>query len=220
MSRCEVCNSQLGTATTPAESVSITRNDTGFVRLSFRKGREKDFYAALKTAIVTKAWELSGGRMMAGQGESVTAKDTVTIGIDGILKTIDLNAQEQTTEMQDALQDLNALMLKAKDMVSLAQSFNARLSSNQNNETSTIVKSSLLKMGLETPALTQDMVRDEEEYHQGLARELAGILTSSASSATGQALMSDDKNGRGIVPIEEIWCIWNRARGICELVSL
>lgn len=216
MSRCEVCDSILGTAIPPAESAS-TRTTTGFVRLSFRKGREKDFYAALKTGIVTKAWEGSG-RRSGPQGESVTAKDTVTVGIDGILKTIDLNAQEQTSEMQDALQDLNALMLKAKEMVSLAQSFNARLPNNQNSETSTIVKSSLLKMGLETPALTQDMVRDEEEYHQGLARELAGILTSAASSTTGPALMSDDNTGRGIVPIEEVWCIWNRARGICEFI--
>lgn len=243
MSRCEVCDSNLGNVTLPfstQESIASpsTPAGMGFVRLSFRKGGVQAFYASLKSALVGKAWEVSGGRTNHGNtlaGESVLAKETITVGIgevsiilpqllwltlrstltDGILKTIDLTSQGQTTEMQDALQDLNALMLKAKEMVSLAQSLNAKLPATApDSETSTIVKSSLVKMGLQMPALTQDMVRDEEEYHAGLARELAGLLTDQSKN-NRTPLLSDEAGGRGIMPIEEIWCIWNRARGIC-----
>lgn len=51
------------------------------------------------------------------------------------------------------------------------------------------------------------MVATETSYHHSLASELAGVLERSQLLAT-----------RGLVSLDEVWCHWNRARGVA-LVS-
>ena len=84
--------------------------------------------------------------------------------------------------MSNALQDLDALMIKARDMVRLAGDLNERLTlatstypSNGTTEPeeATFIRSSLSQLGLErkgTP-VTQDMMRDERRWYEELARE-------------------------------------------------
>lgn len=63
MGACEVCDSPLSStvpstrSSTPAPPPPATGDAAPFVRLSFRKGGEKPFYAALKTALQEKKWE-------------------------------------------------------------------------------------------------------------------------------------------------------------------
>jgi len=252
MVKCEICDTSLGQespiehvsastsrASTPGpihESTNRSGSDplldlgsNAFVRLSFRRGGEKTFYAALKTALLAKEWDYT---RPAIRGQSKTSSGpSATLGIDGILKTIDLDARERDEDLQEALQDLQALMSKAKDMVTIAQSLNAKLEAQEaqsrltngsepSQSDATLIRSSLVTLGLPSGAVTPDMVRDDKMYHQELARELAAILTGSGTNANAKAtaVMSVAGGGRGLVSLDEIWCLWNRARGVA-LVS-
>lgn len=186
------------------------------------------------------------------------------VGIEGIFSTMELQSREENQGMQDAIKDLEALMGQAKKMVEFAESLNAKLTKQEaaragsqergespgagDEAAATLIRSSLLRLGLPTPALTPDMARDEAEYHRGLARELGGLLYDFNTSGTsngavkgphdqGRGLMGRgevlaslessatakqrakwrDQGGRGIVALDEAWCIWNRARGVALL---
>lgn len=122
-------------------------------------------------------------------------------------------------------------MAKAKDMVELTSSLNAKLTAQEEQrsrlrtlhpelaassylavdepEEAKFIRTSLSQLGLQTTAVTQDMVRDEKEWAEHLAKELASVLTG-AQNNKGKGLMRD----RGIVGLDEIWGGWNRARGV------
>lgn len=173
------------------------------------------------------------------------------VGIDGILSSVDSTSRAQNDDMQGALKDLEALMRKAKQMVEFAEALNAKLTKQEqaaaaaraaglpedavkpDQEAATLIRSSLVQLGLPAPAVTEDMARDQEEYHRELARELAGLLLGNPSGGQKTGLMgagkiaakgkgksplprvSDDElKGRGLVGLDEIWCVWNRARGV------
>lgn len=133
--------------------------------------------------------------------------------------------------MQTAFADLEALMLRAGEMVRLAQSLNQKLSSQQaaasspsgsppgqtTEEEATMIRTSLVQLGLATPALTKEMVNNERAYHEGLAKELGGLLT----GRDGERGLMVGEKGRGVVALDEVWGLWMRARGVGEsLVSL
>ena len=135
--------------------------------------------------------------------------------LDGILQTMSLDAKVKDEHMKDAFKDLEVLMVRAGEMVKLAQGLNARLASagGVTEEEATLIKSSLVQLGLPAPALTQDMVRDEQMYLQGLAKELGGLLTGSSSE---RGLMIGSA-GRGVIGLDEVWGLWMRARGVALL---
>lgn len=119
--------------------------------------------------------------------------------------------------MKDAFQDLEALRVKARDMVKLAAELNEKLtaasrSSTTSNlpepEEATFIRSSLSQLGLQmsnTP-VTLDMMKDERRWFEELARELAGVL----QGTTRAGIMKE----RGIIALDEVWGSWNRARGV------
>lgn len=118
--------------------------------------------------------------------------------------------------MKDALQDLEALRVKAKDMVKLAAELNEKLTiastsrsswNSSEPEEATFILSSLSQLGLQmsnTP-VTFDMMKDERKWFEELARELAGVL-----QGTPKGIMKE----RGIIALDEVWGSWNRARGV------
>jgi len=123
--------------------------------------------------------------------------------------------------MKDSLQDLEALRVKAKDMVRLAAELNEKLtvastsrssaafaSNPLEPEEATFIRSSLSQLGLQmsnTP-VTLDMMKDERKWFEELARELAGVL----QGTTKAGIMKE----RGIIALDEVWGSWNRARGV------
>ncbi|KAJ8291996.1 Vacuolar protein-sorting-associated protein 36 [Rhodotorula toruloides] len=247
MATCEMCDSPLfGPASTdhppprPASSASDTAPSTSptppvpsatFVRLSFRRGGEKAFYAALKTALASKAWDLSslaapsrksldaaragtpGGVQVGEQNSSSSGA-----GIDAIMRGIDLDARDREDSLDEALRDLDSLMARAKNMIALAQSLNAQLAvtsatdpasvSAETAEAASLATSSLQSLGLLSAPVTAQDVADSSRYHAQLAQELATVLQK------GQVM---DKQG-GVIGLDEVWCLWNRARGVA-LVS-
>lgn len=155
----------------------------------------------------------------------------------GILRNVENSAQGRATDMSDALQDLEALMVKAKDMVRLAAELNERLTASSTTagtassfagdalvpstepEEATFIRSSLSQLGLEmanTP-VTLDMMKDERRWIEQLARELASVLQGSANSGRDARGMMKE---RGIIALDEVWGGWNRARGVGKHTSL
>jgi len=135
--------------------------------------------------------------------------------------------------MKSALQDMEALMLKAKDMVTLAAELNekltavasARTNSNlspswspspsaEEPEDATFVRSSLSQLGLQisNAPVTIDMMKDERKWLEELAKELGRVLQGSykPNGAASGGLMRD----RGIIALDEVWGGWNRSRGV------
>ncbi|KAH8077386.1 EAP30/Vps36 family-domain-containing protein [Cristinia sonorae] len=179
------------------------------IRLSFRKGGDKAFYAVMRRGLLSKGWESKGRR--DGTTASTPRPNPGGIsqsGINGLLQTVNTTATAAKTNMNDALQDLEALMVKAKDMVHLAEELNERLtainaasssatstaaasaSSGPNPvepEEATFIRSSLSQLGLQmaNAPVTLDMIRDERKWVEELARELAGVLQS-GNGGTGK----------------------------------
>ena len=138
--------------------------------------------------------------------------------------------------MKNALQDLEALMVKAKDMVRLAAELNEKLTAASSTssaqpslsqvpspassatilsspptepEEATFIRSSLSQLGLQmaNAPVTMDMMKDERRWYEELARELAQVLQ---GSPAGGGMMKD----RGMIALDEVWGGWNRARGV------
>ncbi|KAJ9103842.1 hypothetical protein QFC21_002304 [Naganishia friedmannii] len=250
---CEICGARLPAAARPSSPSSPSPSSatpapappppTELIRLSFRKGGDKDLYKRLKTVLARRMWECPAGGGQSGQtrvggaagegeraGTAPTSRGIGTAGIDGILATIDSENRAKTSHVQDAFEDLEALMLRAGEMVKLVQSLTAKLSSSSSSasatspttdagreeaETRTFLHSSLVQLGLPVPAITNENNnnnnnRDEQAYLDALADELGGLLTREEG---GGGLMVGAQ-GRGLVGMDEAWVIWNRARGV------
>lgn len=153
--------------------------------------------------------------------------------IDRILHNVDENAKNTDETVRSALQDLEALMTRARDMVELTSSLNAKLTAQEEHrarlnalhpelplpsslidepEEAKFIRSSLSQLGLQTSAVTQDMVKDDKEWFEQLAKELGSVLVGGRNDKgkEQEGLMKD----RGIVGLDEIWGGWNRARGV------
>jgi len=228
---CEICSTDLPqlkrefTKSAPS-SRSITpgfddidQSSTKMIKISFRKGGDKVFYAVLKRSLKSKAWEESGARLALNHDVNRTNLDVPhTTGIGGILRTVESSALGREVHMKNALQDLEALRVKAKDMVKLAAELNEKLTlastssrslrNSSEPEEATFILSSLSQLGLQmsnTP-VTLDMMKDERKWSEELARELAGVL----QGTTKEGIMKN----RGIIALDEVWGSWNRARGV------
>lgn len=183
--------------------------------------------------------EMPSGILESVRVQLWTSKSKLTcfiLTIAGILRTVESSAQGRETGMLDALQDLEALMVKAKDMVRLAAELNEKLTaasttstqplsfasspasssttlvSSSEPEEATFIRSSLSQLGLQmsNAPVTLDMMKDERRWIEELARELAQILQGSPSSREGAGMMKD----RGMIALDEVWGGWNRARGV------
>ncbi|WWC89383.1 uncharacterized protein L201_004306 [Kwoniella dendrophila CBS 6074] len=239
---CEICSTTLPkisnqiSASTTKEGTTSTEQKgstkTNLVRLSFRKGGEKEAYNRLKAVLSDKAWE----RGLVGSSSTIRKSITGDIdggidglpnrsggvGIDGILQKMDLNIKEQSNDISEAFKDLEILMLRAGEMVKLANSINSKLLSSSNNDTSeeetTMIKSTLVQLGLNQPAITKEMIKDEKKFHISLAKELGQLLTGKINDESNkQEGLMIGKNGKGVIALDEVWGLWMRARGVSLL---
>jgi ESCRT-II complex subunit VPS36 len=154
----------------------------------------------------------------------------------GILRNVENNTRERENNMNSAFQDMEALMLKARDMVTLAAELNEKLtalSASKSNtqqtptwspyrsaeepEEATFIRSSLSQLGLQmsNAPVTMDMMKDERKWLEELARELGRLLQGSWNSVVSRANRSGGiMKNRGIIALDEVWGGWNRVRGV------
>ncbi|KAK7045959.1 Vacuolar protein-sorting-associated protein 36 [Paramarasmius palmivorus] len=245
---CEMCESPLpDLSMAEMKSAPASRPDSpdeddenggeSMMKLSFRKGGDKPFYVELKRSLQGKAWATSTA-VLNRRGATDNAGGSLDSynrsGISGIIQSVQNTSISRETEMQDALKDLEALMVKAKDMVRLAAELNERLtavttisttstpnsssttliSTSSEPESATFIRSSLAQLGLTSMAnapVTLEMVKDERRWFEELARELAGVLTGNQSTSESRGLIHSQG---GIIALDQVWGGWNRARGV------
>ncbi|KAJ6600389.1 vacuolar protein sorting-associated protein 36 [Mycena vulgaris] len=221
---CEICATDLPRAPGPLGMKSAPSSrpaspdssddeaaSTRLIKISFRKGGDKAFYTVLRRSLKSKAWAVA----VRSNTAAASGDPNVGSGISGILRTVESSAQGRATDMSDAFQDLEALMVKAKDMVRLAGDLNERLTAASASATAaepeeaTFIRSSLSQLGLQMAdaPVTLDMMTDERRWVEQLARELAAVLQGP------RGMMRE----RGIIALDEVWGGWNRARGVALL---
>ncbi|KAM0026937.1 putative winged helix-like DNA-binding domain superfamily, Snf8/Vps36 family [Helianthus debilis subsp. tardiflorus] len=115
--------------------------------------------------------------------------------------------------LQDAFQDLNALMNKAKEMVALAEKMRQKLLSGSTSQANAAndeemgskeeMQDWLLSVGIVSPVTKESA---GALYHQELSRQLADFVKIPLERAGG------------IMNLIDIYCLFNRARGT-ELIS-
>ncbi|KAG7089493.1 hypothetical protein E1B28_011173 [Marasmius oreades] len=216
LATCEMCDSPL-----KRDGDGPSTTSSLLIKLSFRRGGDKTFYADLKRALMTKAWQ----SLMTPHLEPPQASLGTSSGISHILS---LNQSSQSTSnvsLSLALQDLQALMVKAKHMVNLADDLSSRLSAvestTNNNGDFPEGTSSLLSdisnlaiskpPSLESTPITLEMIknRDEARWLKELAVELSSVLHGI------QVKKSDsDTSNPDLLPLDRLWVSWNRARGV------
>ncbi|KAL3673252.1 hypothetical protein V7S43_000973 [Phytophthora oleae] len=186
---------------------------TSFLKLSFKDGGRDDFFNPLEASLKRKAWKdtqpshLTDRRLVKRQFNAADA------GIAGIMRR-QQEAQKETTELAaTAFSDLANLMLKARDMVSLIERYvDTQKTVESNGEDGPVtskeddinkLSSLMLDMGITSPVTREN---SGAAYYEQLARQLAEYLSDHMP-----------KNG-GIMTLSDIYCMFNRARGV-ELVS-
>ncbi|RAL49030.1 hypothetical protein DM860_001350 [Cuscuta australis] len=147
----------------------------------------------------------------SGSGSGLALKMPV-VGVAGILRKEQEIWESTDKNMQDAFQDLNALMSKAKEMVILAEKMRMKLLSSSNNNagsndedmgTKEEMQDWLLSVGIASPVTKESA---GALYHQQLSRQLADFIR-----------IPLDRAG-GMINLIDAYCLFNRARGT-ELIS-
>ncbi|KAM5546479.1 vacuolar protein sorting-associated protein 36 [Rosa sericea] len=169
-----------------------------------------------------RAWETgnvdltSGSELVSGSTSSglYTKEGTVRmVGVSGILRKEQEMWETTDKSLQDAFQDLNALMSKAKEMVMLAEKMRQKLLSGSTSQAGAAedeelgskqeMQDWLLSVGIISPVTKESA---GALYHQQLSRQLADFVRLPLERAGGMMNLID------------IYCLFNRARGT-ELIS-
>ncbi|TVU36575.1 hypothetical protein EJB05_18513, partial [Eragrostis curvula] len=179
------------------------------------------FFGRLLEAIRARAWEVApaaaptssapvaeGG---APAAEGIAIRMPV-VGVSGILRMEQEAWESAGQNLQDAFQDLNALMSKAKEMMQLAEKMRLKLltnSSTQSNSNDEEMGSKqdmqdwLLSVGIVSPVTKETA---GALYHQQLSLQLADFVRIPLEKAGG------------MIALVDVYCLFNRARGT-ELIS-
>lgn len=175
------------------------------------------FYGRLVEAIRARAWEVAAAAVPASGAsvaEGAPAREDLAIrmpvvGVSGILRKEQETWESAGQNLQDAFQDLNALMSKAKEMMELAEKMRQKLLTNQSNSGDEEMGSKqdmqdlLLSVGIVSPVTKETA---GALYHQQLSRQLADFVRVPVERAGGMMALVD------------VYCLFNRARGT-ELIS-
>lgn len=175
-----------------------------YIRLSFRKGGQEEFYRLFQRQLAAKEWE----KRLPPAPKAVAGGLKMRTGIVGIERSIEKKQRETDQEVSQAFKDLDALIEKAKDMVTMVNKFAAKIEEKKGSlsEDETIqFKAYLLSVGIANP-VTRETHGSGSVYHKELSKELAVFLEKPLQKAGGMMTLAD------------VYCRFNRARGM-ELVS-
>ncbi|KAK9143712.1 hypothetical protein Syun_013112 [Stephania yunnanensis] len=196
-----------------ARSVVIT-----LVLRGSKSGDPDSFFGRLWEAWRGRAWEVEGegeGSAAAERGSSSSSVRIAmpVVGISGLLRREQEIWESTDKTLQDAFQDLNALMSKAKEMVILAEKMRLKLLSGPANQANAVkdeeigskqeMQDWMLSVGIASPVTKESA---GALYHQQLSRQLADFVK-----------LPLEKSG-GMIALIDIYCLFNRARGT-ELIS-
>ncbi|KAJ0975419.1 hypothetical protein J5N97_017384 [Dioscorea zingiberensis] len=177
------------------------------------------FIGKLWEVLRAREWEATqkdtSDEMERGEGSEMGPGSRVrmpVVGVSGILRKEQELWESTDKSLQEAFQDLNALMSKAKEMVMLAEKMRQKLLSgsssqlNANDEDTDSkqdIQDWLLSVGIVSPVTKESA---GALYHQQLSRQLADFVK-----------LPLEKAG-GMIALIDVYCLFNRARGT-ELIS-
>ncbi|KNE60796.1 hypothetical protein AMAG_06153 [Allomyces macrogynus ATCC 38327] len=214
------------------------------VKLSFRGGGANAAYKAIKDALQAQAWNrISSPRERALSSPVGTLRDPAAaarlspvpgrlapplapsmdtgldmaapIGVGGLVKRQEQEQQLQQQTLDSAFTDLEALMTKAHDMVTLsnaiAAKLRARTATGTESDESLVAqfRSSMMALGatasLGAADLPSSRAATTDDRDRALAREMADFLHHVFAQGKGQGQ---------IIAVSDLYCMFNRARGV------
>ncbi|XP_057980467.1 vacuolar protein sorting-associated protein 36 isoform X2 [Malania oleifera] len=208
---------RLQVSATPEGRVEERGSRSTVITLAIRGKMDLDlFLHKLWEAWRGRAWESASGIGSSGStadGSSSGGIRLPVVGVSGILRKEQEMWESTDKNLQDAFQDLNALMSKAKEMVMLAEKMRLKLLSGSNNQASATndeemgsnqeMQDWLLSVGIASPVTKESA---GALYHQQLSRQLADFIKIPLERAGG------------MINLIDVYCLFNRARGT-ELIS-
>lgn len=171
-----------------------------YIKLSFVKGGHQEAEASIRTCLNEKRWEKG---VIAVQNQPSSLMGGGLVRIERQIESSRINTDQS---LNAAFKDIDNLMVKGKEMVALAERIAQKLSDVKTDGDETVeLKSALLSIGISNP-VTRETHGTGTSYHKSLGNELAHMLQGPLSEAGG------------VLSVSEVYCRYNRARGI-ELVS-
>lgn len=237
LTHCELCGARLLSAKLPpslarpdspgpTKLLNSENSDDSVVKLSFRGNVDKAFYDHLKSTLKTKSWVISRSSSTADYSkthamsgmqspERSLGSTPVGPGLHGLQQFGELNRQINQKVLGSALEDLNSLMAKAKEVIAVAETYAKHLEREEStNEDSSLslasrraLRESSQALGIQTTVITKDMTQNEEIFYEETARQIAEFLES-------QQILAKE----GAVSLVDLFAMYNRARGI-SLIS-
>lgn len=172
------------------------------MKLSFRGGTgTSNFYAHLQVALQKQDWKVRDTINVERTFDSAAA------GISGLLHKAKITETTADVNLNVAFDDLDALMSKASDMVKLAESISAKLSSKEeavDDELESEFKKMLGELSLSS-AVTKEMAGSA--FSLELARQLGEFVVKLL-----------ERRKAHVISLADVYCLYNRARG-SNLVS-
>jgi ESCRT-II complex subunit VPS36 len=127
------------------------------------------------------------------------------VGVSSILQSITHDNDAISKKLSTAFSDLDSLMIKADEMVTLSKQISIRVASSSNG---TFAKDDLIQFGASIAALGITAVVAGDvglgEFHSLLAKEMVGVL------------IKYSEGSEFIYGLTDVYCILNRARGVCK----
>lgn len=193
------------------------------ISLRFMKSGKELFLIDFQRALAKKSWESipkiatlpgssSGSRM-----PETSKQKAMNAGIGGILRKQEKERRAVDGVTKEALGDMDALMQRAREAVSIVERYAAFSASAEAqaaaDDTSTTtgedevneMESMFQSIGIISPVTKYSAGR---QFHQELARQIVDVL--SAKNRLGKL--------GGMITLSDLYCLYNRARGT-ELVS-
>lgn len=153
-------SSSISSPPSPSCSSSNAKQDHS-IQLSFRKGGLAHFLAKLNIALSTKAWDQptspsvttnNGNPYSNTNVERQAAEQQVRkVGIQSIQQRIEQLSTETTVTMTDAFQDLDRLMAKANEMVTLAETISTKMNKDPNDQDLSTLRGYMINLGISNP---------------------------------------------------------------------
>ncbi|CAD5120265.1 DgyrCDS8834 [Dimorphilus gyrociliatus] len=173
-----------------------------FIKFSFKSGGQIDFYRCLNDTLQRKLWKV------VAKPKKSSILEGKAVGIGGIERSMQKQRAATDKTISAAFQDLDGLIVKAKDMVEISKSISRKIKDQKGeiSEDETVrFKSYLLSLGISDP-VTRETHGTGLKYYRELAREVS------------KAIEKPLRESGGVMTMTDAYCRINRARGI-ELLS-
>lgn len=187
-----------------------------FTKLSFRTGGIDSFDEQLRLSLGRKLWTFktlpssSSASLTpanaASQPSPSSGFSTSNAGVGGLIKRNETEAQQYSRMLEAAVQDIDAVMRNANEIIQMMRGLTER--STAKPQEADEIRAVQQSLGLLSCPVTVEMVGSVAEFQAELARELEAWACHPQN-----LLFSKQQNPFRIIPLVELYAVYNRARG-------